>query len=636
MEPDSSNVTYVVVASKSYFSHRIAFLFLKALSISKQSTMKLSFKAFIIATLMQSANANYDCSLCVAERAARPTTVKQAIEHLNIARMKQLFPLYYSGVLNGGDKELPYMQCWDTTGIEDFAEAFSDFKTSGNSLNGVDLNCWDTSSATTMTSMFAGTSFNGSLNSWDTSKVTDMAKMFYNMPTFNRSLNHFNTAKVTSMNSMFKTEKWVTMNPPFNQDLSTWDVSSVTDFHLMFRDMINFNSDLSRWDVSSAEKMTYMFYGAEKFNGDITSWDVSKVTSMGHMFQNAKMFNQNLSGWNVSNIKAGTGGVDGFGEMFMGALAFNQCMYAWDAIVAGELPLNMEFYRMFWGTSCPAVDGRSDDWGWANRGQPGTWCKDTECSPIPPPPAPVLPFGRFEVRHREVGESKEVGKLLAMEPRLDTELFFEVGPSITDTSNLGLEVYGTTGLVDDATMACADGKLITGDVLSTKAFTLEQASGTAGFTLDLTKLEETLLAYSGDKVDICARIKYDNTIQTFVDTRIVIDRTYTADLGETVTIGDPSSGKFNKADDTTVSVTEFFCDAEKTDIGTNLEFRAGQGKCYLRLYAVFIMPRNRICFAHHKLLLFFFFETTQIFASVSTLFKTRTAFSSTKWKRLTT
>ena len=45
----------------------------------------------------------------------------------------------------------------------------------------------------------------------------------------------------------------------FNQDLSQWDVSSVTDMREMFAHAVAFNWDLSKWDVSSVTDMQSMF-----------------------------------------------------------------------------------------------------------------------------------------------------------------------------------------------------------------------------------------------------------------------------------------------------------------------------------------------------------------------------------------
>ncbi len=47
-----------------------------------------------------------------------------------------------------------------------------------------------------------------------------------------------------------------------------------------------------------------MFSGAEAFDQDLSSWNVSNVTNMLGMFSGAITFNQDLSNWCVKNIKS--------------------------------------------------------------------------------------------------------------------------------------------------------------------------------------------------------------------------------------------------------------------------------------------------------------------------------------------
>ena len=73
----------------------------------------------------------------------------------------------------------------------------------------------------------------------------------------------------------------------FNQDISGWDVSNVTDFSLMFRFATSFNQDISGWDTSSATNMDSMFRGATAFDQNIFPWDVGSVSNFDDMFTDA-------------------------------------------------------------------------------------------------------------------------------------------------------------------------------------------------------------------------------------------------------------------------------------------------------------------------------------------------------------
>ena len=70
----------------------------------------------------------------------------------------------------------------------------------------------------------------------------------------------------------------------------TPDLSNVTDMSDMFRGASSFNSDLSSWNVSNVTDMSLMFYHTTSyFTSDLSSWDVSKVTDMSAIFTGASL-----------------------------------------------------------------------------------------------------------------------------------------------------------------------------------------------------------------------------------------------------------------------------------------------------------------------------------------------------------
>ena len=201
----------------------------------------------------------------------------------------------------------------DLTGVTNLDGLFYDC-TSLTTIN--NINSWDTSSITTMNSMFnsctafnqalsfntsAVTSMNGMFNScsafnsaltFNTLLVTDMTEMFANCTAFNQALS-FNTSSVTSMNSMFKGCS------VFNSAL-TFNTSAVTNIGSMFSGCSVFNQALS-FDTSSVESMEGTFSDATAFNQPL-SFDTSAVNTMELMFNNATAFNQNIGTWDVANV----------------------------------------------------------------------------------------------------------------------------------------------------------------------------------------------------------------------------------------------------------------------------------------------------------------------------------------------
>ena len=160
-------------------------------------------------------------------------------------------------------------------------------------------------------------SFDGNLSSWDVSQVTNMNNMFNGADSFDGDLSGWDVSSVTNMNNMFNGAAM------FNGDLSGWNVSKVKLMPAMFRGADSFDGNLSGWNVSGATNMANMFRDADSFDGNLSGWNLSSVTNMNSMFRDADSFDGNLSGWNVS-------GATNMAFMFNNAAMFNGDLSGWN------------------------------------------------------------------------------------------------------------------------------------------------------------------------------------------------------------------------------------------------------------------------------------------------------------------
>lgn len=180
------------------------------------------------------------------------------------------------------------------------------------------------------TQEFIDYGFNEDISHWDVSNVTDMVGMFHDAHVFNGDLSAWDVSKVTNMHQMFRHSR------SFNGEIGNWDVSNVDDMSEMFFDAQSFNQPIGDWNTGSVTTMARMFNGAVLFNQDISGWNTSKVTTTYRMFFNAHMFNQPLDSWDVSSVTD-------MATMFAEAHAFNQPLNSWNTSSVQRTG------SMFWG-----------------------------------------------------------------------------------------------------------------------------------------------------------------------------------------------------------------------------------------------------------------------------------------------
>ena len=85
-----------------------------------------------------------------------------------------------------------------------------------------------------------------------------------------------------------------------DEDVTKVVTTKITDISSLFKEKNQFNQGISNWDISNVTDMSAMF-STSPFNQDIGDWDTSNVTNMSGMFYSTTAFNQDLSGWCVQD-----------------------------------------------------------------------------------------------------------------------------------------------------------------------------------------------------------------------------------------------------------------------------------------------------------------------------------------------
>lgn len=187
------------------------------------------------------------------------------------------------------------------------------------SANPANINDWDISGMTQMGDFFfQALSFNQDLNKWDISNIISLGTLkFRGASVFNGNVDNWDISGITSGNlsNLFM------FCPRFNRDISTksisaedsptglaytaWDLGNnpnITSLKSMFLQTNaggDFNQDITNWDTSNITNMVQTFNNANSFNQNIGLWDVSSVTDM-YFIVTGSSFNHNCSNWNLN------------------------------------------------------------------------------------------------------------------------------------------------------------------------------------------------------------------------------------------------------------------------------------------------------------------------------------------------
>jgi surface protein len=90
----------------------------------------------------------------------------------------------------------------------------------------------------------------------------------------------------------------------FNQPVSNWNTSSVTNMQSMMQDCPAFNQPVSNWNTSSVTNMRGVFNLCSAFNQSVSHWDTSLVTDLSFFIQLGTAFKQSLASFSLASLSA--------------------------------------------------------------------------------------------------------------------------------------------------------------------------------------------------------------------------------------------------------------------------------------------------------------------------------------------
>jgi surface protein len=140
----------------------------------------------------------------------------------------------------------------------------------------------------------------------------------------------------------------------FNNSIRNWDVSEVTDMSLMFngfQDTMIFNNGLAsgvtgtlfvngKAPKSALTRTFGMFNRCTSFNQSVSNWDASNVTNMSQMFAVCSAFDQPLDTWTLSGDLNANGMVNLFAASGLSQENLNKTLIHWATQYTNSSPSN--------------------------------------------------------------------------------------------------------------------------------------------------------------------------------------------------------------------------------------------------------------------------------------------------------
>lgn len=117
-------------------------------------------------------------------------------------------------------------------------------------------------------------------------------------------LSDISVNNITDMSDLFRDALRFCISP-IKLDLTSWDVSKVTDMRGMFEECYTLTElNLSGWDTSNVTNMRWLFCDCKKLKKlNISGWNTSNVTDMCAMFGGCEVIKKlDLSNWNTDKV----------------------------------------------------------------------------------------------------------------------------------------------------------------------------------------------------------------------------------------------------------------------------------------------------------------------------------------------